>query len=128
MEESKTEVLIVNSSQSIIKLPTGDITPKASTKFLGYHVQSNLKIEKTVNALVSKINQRVGRIWQFPNLPVKCKITLYYAYVHSIVMSNSSSILPFLSTIQSIKIKRACNNATRAIVTLKWKQNGPNPA
>ena len=79
MEESKTKVLIVNGSQSIMKSPTGDISPKASIKSLGYHVQTNLKIEKTVKVLVSKINQRFGRIWQFPNLPLKCKITLYYA-------------------------------------------------
>ena len=54
MEESKTELLVVNGSRSIIKSPAGDISPKASIKFLGYHVQSNLKIEKTVNALISK--------------------------------------------------------------------------
>ena len=71
MEETKTKVLIVNGSQSIIKSPTGDITPKASIKFLGYHMQNNLQIEKSINALISKINQMVGRIWQFPNLPIK---------------------------------------------------------
>ena len=36
MEESKTEVLIVNGSQNIIKSSNGDISPKASIKFLGY--------------------------------------------------------------------------------------------
>ena len=105
MEESKTEVLIVNGSQNIIKSPSGDISPKASIKSLGYHVQNNLKIEMTVKTLVSKINQRVGKIWQFPNLPVKCKIMLYYAYVHSIITSNSSSILPFLSKTQTRTIQ-----------------------
>ena len=66
-------------------------------------------------------------MWQFPNLPVKCKIMLYYTYVHSIVMANSSCIIPFLSKTQSIKIQRACNNAVRAIVTLKWKKNRSKP-
>ena len=42
-------------------------------------------------------------------------------------MSNSSCILLFLSKTQYIKIQRACNNAVRAIVTLKWKQNGSKP-
>ena len=127
MEESKTEVLIVNGNQSTIKSPTFDITQSASIKFLGYHLQSNLKNEKTVNALVSKIKQMVGRIWPFPDLPMNYKITLYYAYVQSLVMSNSSCILPFVSKNQSIKIQRACNNAIRAIVTLKWKKNGSKP-
>ena len=62
------------------------------------------------------------------NLPMNCEITLYYAYVHSIVMSNSSCILPFLSKNQSIEIQRACNNAIQAIVTIRWKKNGSKPA
>ena len=121
MEESKTDVLIGNGSQSMIKSLNGNITQKASTKFFGYQLQSNLKVEKTVNPLVSKINQMVGRIRQFPNLQMKCEITLYYAYVHSIVISDSSCILPFLSKNQSKKILRACNKSIRPIVTLKWK-------
>ena len=128
MEESKTEVLIVNCRQNtIIKSPSGNISPKAAIKFLDYYVQNNLKIEMTINALISRINQRVGKIWQFPNLPIKCKITLYYAYVQSILASNSSSILPFLSKTQTTRVQRACNNAIRAIVTLKWNQNRLKP-
>ena len=42
-------------------------------------------------------------------------------------MSNSSCILPFLSSTQSIKIQQACNNAVRAIVPLKWKKNQSKP-
>ena len=66
MEESKTEVLIVNGSQSMIKSPTGDISPKASIEFLGYHVQNNLKIEKTVNTLISKINKESAEYGSSP--------------------------------------------------------------
>ena len=128
MEENKMEVLIVNCRQNTtIKSPSGNISPKAAIKFLGYYVQNNLKIEMTINALITRINQRVGRIWQFPNLPTKCKIMLYYAYVQSILASNSFSILPFLSKTQTTRVQRACNNAIRAIVTHKWNKNKLKP-
>ena len=90
-------------------------------------MQNNLKIQKSVDALISRINQIARKIWLFPYLPVKCKITLYYAYVHSLVMSNSACILPFLTREQSLRTQRACNNAIRAIVTLKWRKNDSKP-
>ena len=127
MEETKTEVAILNANINAIKSRNGNITPKTSIKYLGYYLQSNLKIDKTVDALVSRINQMAGRIWQFPCMPVKCKVTLYYAYVHSLLMSNAACILPFITPQQTIKLQRACNNAIRAIVTLRWRKNDSKP-
>ena len=100
MEETETEVAILNTNINSIKSRNGNITPKTSIKYLGYYLQSNLKIDKTVDALLSRINQMAGRIWQFPCMPVKCKVTLYYAYVHSLLMSNAACILPFLTSKQ----------------------------
>ena len=74
-----------------------------------------------------RVWQGTGRIWQFPNLPLKCKKMLYYAFIQSQVMTNAACTLPFLTPDQTLKIQRACNNGIRAIVSLRWQKSDRNP-
>ena len=127
MEESKTEVLPINKHIGVINAPHGNINPKDTIIFLGFHLQKNLKIRQQVTITVAKINRSTGRIWQFPNLPQKCEVMLYFALVQSHLMTNAACVLPFLTAEQSLKIQRACNNAIRAIITLRWRKTDSKP-
>lgn len=65
MEEKKTEVLPLNKSIGVMKTPYSNINPKDTIKFLGYHLQKNLKSNQQTTTLVAYIKQSTGRIWQF---------------------------------------------------------------
>ena len=96
------------------------ISTSKEVRFLGFTIEEKLKMNSHLERTCKKIRQAAGRI-RSVNLNSSAKMPLYYAWVHSHLLSNGAAFLPFLSQRQTEKLQTSCNMAIRATANKSFR-------
>jgi len=95
------------------------IHPSKSIKFLGIHLESNMKWSKHVEVIGNKLRSLAGHIRTEGRLfSIKDRRKLYFAWSQGCLMSNALAVLPRLNQCEMQKLQTAANSAIRAILGL----------
>ena len=119
LSTAKSELIGFGFDPNPITVNGTTILPSNSIKFLGIHIESNLKWNKHVELLCNKLRSTAGRIRSEGRLfSINDRRTLYFAWSQGSLMSNALSFLPRLNYNQMKNIQTAANSAVRAILGL----------
>ena len=126
LNTKKSEMMGFGFSPWPINVGGESIKPAESTKFLGCHIQGNLKWEKQVNLLNSKIRSCAGRIrYEGQFLDEKDRLTLYHGWIGGNIMANARAFLPLITDTQTQELQTACNAGIRAVAGLPRRGHHP---
>jgi len=115
----KSELLTFGFVAAPISINGDHIHPSPSIKFLGLHLQQNLKWDIQVSELCNKIRWAASRIrseGQF--FCLSDRILLYNAWISSLVHCNALAFLPNLTDGQLNDLQTAMNSGIRALYKL----------
>jgi len=119
LSTAKSELIGFGFDPNPITVNGATILPSNSIKFLGIHIESNLKWNKHVELLCNKLRSTAGRIRSEGRLfSINDRRTLYFAWSQGSLMSNALAFLPRLNHNQLKNIQTAANSAVRAILGL----------
>ena len=113
----KSEVLPIGNLQ-VEQILIGDkeIKTTASAKFLGVHLQSNLRWDKQVEKLVANLRRAAGQIRaEGVYLSPGNRKILFNGWCLGLLYSNALAILPWLNESQLDAIQTALNIGVRAV-------------
>ena len=113
----KSEILpIGNLKIGETQIGNKQIKSTESSKFLGVHLQSNLRWDKQVNMLEMKLRQAAGRIRaEGVYLSPRNRKILFNGWCLGLVYSNALAFLPWLNDTQLDAIQTALNFGVRAV-------------
>ena len=115
----KSEVLGFGFDPEPITIKGHVIHPKKSIKFLGIHLQSDLKWDKQVELICNKLRSSSGRIRvDGHHFSINDRRKLYFAWSQGCLMSNALAFLPRLNSGELSKLQTAANSAIRAVYNL----------
>ena len=116
LNKSKSEVMSFGYNAPPIEIAGQTVVPKASIKFLGLRIQTNLKWEEHVDYLCVEIRKCAGRIRHEGRfLKLEERIKLYRAWVNGRIYSNARAYIMSLTIGDMDKLQGACNVAIRAV-------------
>jgi len=115
----KSEVMGFGFAPNSISINNESIKPTKSIKFLGLHIQSDLKWNTHVEYLCNKLRASAGRIrFEGRHFSIKDRKMLYFAWTQGCLLSNGLAFLPRLNAGDEAKLQVACNSAIRAVLRL----------
>lgn len=126
LNEKKSEMMSFGFTARPVTVGGTNINPSECIKFLGYHLQNDLKCDKHVQIMCNKIRQAAGRIRvEGRHMKVSERRVLYHGWIQGKLMSNGAVYLPFLNEGQKKDLQTACNAGVRAVVGLPRKGQYP---
>jgi hypothetical protein len=126
LNAKKSEIVGFGFDPDPIVIQGEEIVPSKTLKFLGCHIQSNLKWDKQVKELCNRIRSSAGRIRaEGRHFGSKDRLVLYYGWIQGSLLSNAAAFLPLLDKGQMSELQVACNMGIRAVFGLPKKGNYP---
>ena len=119
LNPQKSEVIGFGFDPEPITIKGHLVQPKKSIKFLGLHIQSDLKWDQQVELICNKLRSSAGRIRvEGYHFTIKDRRQLYFAWTQGCLMSNALVLLPRLNSIELFTLQTAANAAIRAVLGL----------
>ena len=126
LNAKKSEMMGFGFSPWPIKIGTDTIQPSHSVKFLGCHIQSDLKWDEQVSAVAGKVRSAAGRIrYEGQLMEMRDRRTLYHGWISGNIMASGRAYLPLITDTQTQELQRACNSGVRAVAGLPRGGNYP---
>jgi len=112
----KTELIGFGFSPSPVTIAGQLITPVDSVKFLGFHLQANLKCDEHINYLRNKLRSASGRIrTEGRHLDIHDRRILFNGWVLGSLHSNGLAYLPNMTKADENALQSAFNAGIRAV-------------
>jgi len=114
---TKSEIMSFGFEAQELDICGAKVKPTRSIRFLGCHIQDDLRWHTHVETVAVKLRQAAGRIRNCGRLiSVDQRRQLYHAWAGGILHANALAYLPHITTSQTRTLQTAANSAVRAVV------------
>ena len=129
LNSSKSNVILINSKLKDkekfcnIKTEKSEICITSTVKYIGVHIDEELKFKNHVTSIVAKISRGIGILYKIKNfLPTSTLLIVHYSLVHTHL---SYGIIKWESTYKSHleKLSSLQNKAIRAVGGAEWNES-----
>jgi len=122
LNPKKSEIMGFGFNPEPVMVAGTPVQPSKAIKFLGCHIQQDLRWDKQVSQLCCQLRRVAGRIrFEGRHMDMQERRVLYNGWCTGKLLASAGAYLPLLNEGQKKSLQTACNAGIRAVMGLpRW--------